>query len=330
MKKTQRVLRVIFILSFIISQFFGLSNVETISAKEKLKVGILQPVEHTSFNFAREGFMAGLEEAGYKDGDNLKITYLNANGDTASLQTMAESLVRDNDYLLAIGTPSIQTLANVTKDKPIFFTAVSDPKGAGVIKDLEHPGGNITGTSNLNPIASQIELMIDTVPEAKRIGIMYNAGEANSIFQVEKATEIMKEKGLEPVLETVATSNDVSQVADKLVREVDAIFLVTDNTTTSAINLIGEKAKQDKVPVFGGANDIIADNGLATYGLDYFELGKQTADMLLKSIKEEIKPGDMPVEYAKNLKLEVNRDFADAIGIDPDSIKEPKKVEVKH
>lgn len=289
-------------------------------AQENISVGILQYVEHDSLNQTREGFIDGLAEAGYVEGENLTLNYLNAAADNANLQTMSETLSNDNDYLFAIATPAAQSLANVESETPIYFSAVSDPVGSGLVESLETPGKNVTGTTDAGPIEEQVELLISIVPEAETVGIIYNSGEANSKSEAEKAIAVMEEKGLSVLESTVISTNDISQAMNALVGNVDAVFTVTDNTIASAMPLVGDMAIEADLPLVGGSKDMALENGLTTYGLDYYELGKQTAQMLVRQIEEEMDTAEIPVESAAVLELVVNETYAQAIGIDPSSI----------
>lgn len=295
-----------------------------VSAQETIKIGILQSMEHSSLNENVLGIINGLEEAGYVDGENIEITLQNANGQTSDMQTISEQLVRDNDYIFAIATPAVQALANITQEIPIFFTSVADPLGVGVVDSFEEPGANITGTTNIGPIAEQIELMLATYPDAKTVGVLYNAGEVNAQYQVSTFEEILSEKGLELIPQTIASTNDIASAMNNLLEEVDVIILPTDNTVASSMGLVGEMAKEQNIGIFGGSNDMIEENGLASYGLDYYELGKQTARMMIRAHEEGLAPNEMPVEKAEVLELIVNEDYANALGLDPASIKLPE------
>ena len=293
-------------------------------AKEPIKVGILQYVEHESLNAAREGFIEGLKEAGYVEGDNLVIQYENAAGDNGSLTSMGEKLVSANDYLFAIATPAAQSLANITQDKPIYFSAVTDPVDAGLVKSLEHPKTNVSGTIDAGPLKEQVELMLSIDPEIKTVGLLYNSGEANSVGEVERTKEILKEKGLSYEEVSVTSTNDISQALATLLNKVDALFLVTDNTVASAMGYVGDMAAEKKIPVIGGSKDMALVNGLATYGLDYYALGKQTAQMLVRQLEEELAIEEISVESANDLELIVNEKTAERLGIDPTTIKAPQ------
>lgn len=286
--------------------------------QEAINVGVLQFVEHESLDQNYQGFIDGLEEAGYVEGENLTLNYLNASGDTANLQSMSENVTNSSDYIFAIATPAAQAIANVEQTKPVLFSSVSDPVGAGLVQNLEEPEANITGTTDAGPIEDQVALLQAVVPDAKRVGIIYNSGEANSVSEAEKATATLEEAGIEVVEATVTSTNDISQIMSGLVNDdVDAVFTVTDNTIASAMSLVGDLALEAELPIIGGSKDMTLANGLTTYGLDYYELGKQTAGMLV----EIIESGEIiPVESADTLELVVNEENAETLGLDLSNI----------
>ena len=305
------------------SLILPMTSVQLVQAQEEIRLGILQYVEHDSLDAARDGFIDALAEGGYVEGENLVINYLNAGADNANLQSMAETLGNGNDYIFAIATPAAQSVANAVTNLPVYFSAVTDPVSAGLVESLEAPGKNITGTIDAGPIKEQVDLLLSIAPDAEKIGIIYNSGETNSKGEAEKATEYLEALGKEVITGTVTSTNDISQVMGNLVKEVDAIFTVTDNTIASAMPLVGDLAKEAGLPVVGGSKDMIVENGLATYGLDYYELGKQTAQMLLRQIEGNLDTATIPVESAAILELVVNKDYAEAIGIDPTTIQAP-------
>lgn len=282
---------------------------------EAINVGVLQYVEHESLDQNYQGFVDGLKDAGYVEGENLTLNYLNASGDNANLQSMSENVSKGSDYLFAIATPAAQSLANVVTDKPLLFSSVSDPVEAGLVAELDEPGANVTGTTDAGPIEDQVKLLQAVVPEASRVGLVYNSGEANSVSEATKATEALEAAGIEVVEGTVVNTNDISQVMNSLVNEdLDAIFTVTDNTIASAMALVGDIAVEAGLPIIGGSKDMTLANGLATYGLDYYELGKQTAQMLVEIIEAE--GATIPVQSAANLELVINEENAEKLGLD--------------
>lgn len=289
-----------------------------------INVGILQFMEHESLSSARKGFLAELEDAGYKEGKNLTVDYQNAQGDQANLQSMSQQLVGENEVILSIATPAAQSLANETSEDPILFTAVTDAVDAGLVDSNEAPGRNVTGTSDMVPIEQQIALLLSLTPEAETIGIIYNAGEPNSEIQASLAIEALEAKGVTVEVLTVASTNDVQQVLTTLAQDVDGLYIPTDNTLASTAATVGNIAIEYQLPVVAGSAEQVETGGLATYGINYEKLGRQTAKMALQIIEEGANPADIPVETSDSLELVVNEEMAEALGIDPESIVLPE------
>lgn len=289
-----------------------------------INVGVLQYMEHDSLSSAREGFLAELEDAGYVEGENLNLDYQNSQGDQANLQSMSQQLTGENDVLLAIATPAAQSLVNQTKEDAILFTAVTDAVDAGLVNSNEAPGGNVTGTSDMVPIEEQISLLLSLVPDAKTIGIIYNAGEPNSEIQANLAIEELESKGVTVEALTVSSTNDVQQVLTTLAQDVDGLYIPTDNTLASTAATVGQIAIEYQLPVVAGSAEQVEAGGLATYGINYEQLGRQTAKMALEIIEEDKSPSDIPVETSDHLELVVNEEMAEALGINPASIQMPE------
>lgn len=300
-------------------------NTNNATEDGKKTVGILQLVEHGSLDAAYEGFKEGLAEGGYKEGENLTLEYQNAQNSQDNLKSMSEKLVKNSpDLLLGIATPAAVSLANETTDIPIVVTAVTDLVEAKLAESNEAPGRNITGTSDMVPIDKQIQLLLSIVPDAKTIGIMYNAGEANSKIQANLAEKALKDAGVDVKVLTANTTNDVQQVTTSLAKDVDGIYVPTDNTFASAAAVVGEVAKETKTPIVAGSVEQVEDGALATFGIDYKSLGKQTGELAAKILDGDEKPATTPVETANKLELVVNQEMATALGIDPESIVAPE------
>ncbi|HEL2733259.1 TPA: ABC transporter substrate-binding protein [Streptococcus suis] len=285
------------------------------ASSDVVKVGVLQYMEHESLTAAREGFVAELEENGYKEGEKLVLDYQNAQGDQANLQTISEQLIDGNDIVLAIATPSAQSLATVSTETPIVFTAVTDPLSADLVESIEKPGGLLTGTSDQAPIDKQVELLGQAVPDAKTVGILYTTSERNSEVQVEQAKELLEKAGYKVVVKGITSSNEVQDAATSLMKDVDALFIPTDNTVASTMTMIGELSVEHKVPVIGGSTDMVDEGGLLTYGTNYEALGRQTAKMAIKII-EGANVSETAVEYPETVSLHVNEEMAQKLGID--------------
>ncbi|MBM7320544.1 ABC transporter substrate-binding protein [Streptococcus suis] len=285
------------------------------ASSDVVKVGVLQYMEHESLTAAREGFVAELEANGYKEGEKLVLDYQNAQGDQANLQTISEQLIDGNDIVLAIATPSAQSLATVSTETPIVFTAVTDPLSADLVESIDKPGGLLTGTSDQAPIDKQVELLGQAVPDAKTVGILYTTSERNSEVQVEQAKELLEKAGYKVVVKGITSTNEVQDATTSLMKDVDALFIPTDNTVASTMTMIGELSVEHKVPVIGGSTDMVDEGGLLTYGTNYEALGRQTAKMAIKII-EGANVSETAVEYPETVSLHVNEEMAKKLGID--------------
>ena len=313
MKKIMSLLTVVLVA--ISSLLLGGGSVQ--AQDEVIKIGILQHVSHVALDDTRDGFIEQMEDL--LDG-NVEWDIQNANGDMSTLQSLSEKVARDNDIVFAIATPAAQALATVEQEKPIFFAAVAAPLEAQLVDSMEEPGRNLTGTTNLGPIEDHVELLLELYPEAQTIGTIYNSSEVNAEHQVKIAKEVIEAKGLEYNVKTVTNTNDISQVMTALVNESDAILLVTDNTIDSSITLVGDIAKEAGKGIIGSSDSTILANGLATISNSYINYGKQTADMVKRLLDEDVSPAQMPVEVGNQFELIVNKDYAEAIGIDVSSL----------
>ncbi|ASJ20565.1 ABC transporter substrate-binding protein [Brachyspira hampsonii] len=292
------------------------NDANTSSNNESKKIGILQLVEHTALDQANKGFVDGLKEAGYEDGKNIIIDYQNAQGEQANCITISQKFINDRvDLILAIATPAAQAVANLTKDIPILITAVTDPADSKLVADNNAPGGNVTGTSDLTPVKEQMDLLKKLVPSAQKIAFLYNSSEQNSKFQVDIAKEKADELGLSYVDATITNPNDIQQVVQSLVGKVDAIYVPTDNMVSAGMANVVSITEPAKIPVICGEAGMLNAGGLATYGIDYYELGKLTANQAVKILKGESQPANMPIEYIQNPVLEVNTNAAQKLGV---------------
>lgn len=305
------------------------ANTAAPAADQKaIKIGIVQIVEHPSLNTIREAFIEQLASKGYKDGENIKIDYQNAQGDQTNLNTIVQKFVADkSDLIVAIATPSAQAAANVTSDIPVLFSACTDPVGSGLVTSLDKPGKNVTGTSDAVSAEKIMELAKRITPNIKKIGALYNSSETNSISVINNLKEYAKTSGMEVIEGTVTNSSEVQQVTQSLAGQVDAIFSPIDNTIAAAMPVVAQVANSAKIPVYVGADSMVKDGGLATYGINYTILGQETANMAVDIITGK-NPGDMPVKTMKDMDIYVNKDTAKAIGVTvPDDVlKEAKQV----
>ncbi len=295
-------------------------SAESADSAESFSIGITQITTHSSLDAAREGFKQAFADAGIE----VEWDEQNAQGDQATATSIASKFASaDLDLVLAVATPSAQAAAQAITDTPILFTAVTDPVSAQLVDSLDAPGSNVTGTTDMNPVADQISLVKEFAPEATTVGIIYSSGEVNSEVQVELARNAAEAEGLEVVETTVTNSSEVQQAAQDLAAKVDAIYVPTDNTVVSAFASVVAAAEDAKIPLIAGEADSVANGGLATYGIDYALLGKQTGEMAIKILTEGADPATMPVESQTEYALTVNTTTLAAIGLDmPDSLKD--------
>ena len=286
------------------------------SGDKQYKVGIVQLVEHNALDAANKGFVDGLKERGFEEGKNLVIDQQNAQADQSNLQNIGQRFVNDKvDLIYAIATPAAQTVANLTKDIPIVASAITDYEGAKLIKSNNEPGGNLTGTSDMNPIKEQIDLLLKIAPNAKTIGCIYTSSEANSEIQFKAMKEYAESKGLKVESATISNVNDIQQAAQSLVGKVDIFWEPTDNVIASAIPTLVSVTDAAKKPVICGEPNMVKNGGLATYGIDYYELGKQSGHMAADILEGKSKPASMPIQFAKVLKAMFNKTDAAKLGI---------------
>ena len=286
------------------------------SSGKTYKIGVVQLVEHNALDAANKGFVDGLKERGYEQGKNVEFDQQNAQADQSNLQNIAQRFVSGKmDLICAIATPAAQTVANATKDIPIVGTAITDYVGAKLAASNEKPGGNITGTSDMNPIKKQIDLLLKIKPEAKTIGTIYCSSEVNSEVQIKAMQEYAESKGLTVKVATISTVNDLQQAAQSLVGSVDAFYEPTDNIVASAMPTLVAITDPAKIPVICAEPNMVKAGGLATYGIDYYKLGVQTGHMAADILEGKSKPADMSIEMAKDLKVTVNKADAARLGL---------------
>lgn len=285
---------------------------------ETYKIGVCQLMEHNALDAAYEGFVEGLKEAGYEEGVNLEIDMNNAQGDQSNCATIAAKLKNDGcDLILAIATPAAQACANEITDTPILITAVTDPAESGLVDSNEAPGANISGTSDLTPVSSQIALVKKLIPDATTVGVFYSSNETNSKLQADMAIAAGEEMGLTMDTYTVSQSSEIQQVVESMVGKVDAVYIPTDNLLASNMPTIAMVANQAKIPTICGESGMIDNGGLITNGIDYFELGVLTGKQAAR-VLEGADTADMPIEYCpeESYTYSVCMESAEEIGIE--------------
>ena len=317
MKVVRKLLAPLLVVGILLTSLISLHQLKADKKKDVFRIGISQFITHQSLDATREGFVDELARQGYVEGKNIEIDLQNAQGEQRNLKTISQQLAESSDVVLAIATPSAQSLANTTQTTPVIFSAVTDPVSAKLVESREHPGGNVTGTSDQSSdaISTQINLIKKVLPKAKTIGILYTQSEPNSVVQKDEAKRLLEEKGFTVVEKTILDSNNVKAAAESLMTEVDMVFVPTDNIISSTMETVKQVSIKHKVPVFGGSTEMIAVGGLYNYGTNYEELGRQTARMLVRVLKGE-KPENIAVELPEKLELHTNQEMADALGID--------------
>lgn len=317
MKVVRKLLAPLLVVAILLTSLISLHQLKADKKKDVFRIGISQFITHQSLDATREGFVDELAKQGYVEGKNIEIDLQNAQGEQRNLKTISQQLAESSDVVLAIATPSAQSLANTTQTTPVIFSAVTDPVSAKLVESREHPGGNVTGTSDQSSdaISTQINLIKKVLPKAKTIGILYTQSEPNSVVQKDEAKRLLEEKGFTVVEKTILDSNNVKAAAESLMAEVDMVFVPTDNIISSTMETVKQVSIKHKVPVFGGSTEMIAVGGLYNYGTNYEELGRQTARMLIRVLKGE-KPENIAVELPEKLELHTNQEMADALGID--------------
>lgn len=279
------------------------------------KVGLLQLVEHPSLDEIRTAIETELADKGY--GDVIKIDYVNGQNDPSTMNTAAQKFVADgDDAIIAIATNAAQSVAAVTQDIPIIFSAITDPVAAELVSDLNAPDGNVTGISDYIDVAAIFELAEELTPNIKTYGFIYNMGEVNSVSVIEQAKAYLDGKGIAYEEAFVTNIGEVTTAAQSLIGKVDAFFLPIDNTVASAMSNVADIANANQIPVYTAADSMVHDGGLATAGVNYTQLGKQTADMLIRILIDGESIADNPVEVLTDYSITVNPETAAAIGVD--------------
>ncbi|WP_042355443.1 ABC transporter substrate-binding protein [Bacillus rubiinfantis] len=281
--------------------------------KKEFTVGISQFAPHPSLDAATKGFREALADKGI----TVKFDEQNAQADQNNTQTIAKNFVGDKvDLIFANATPSAIAALNATKDIPIIFTSVTDPVGAGLVEAFDKPGKNITGTTDNHPDATKktIDFITDEV-KAKNVGVIYNAGEQNSVVQVDEVKKLVEQKGAKLVEVSVANTSEVKQASESLVGRVDAIYVPTDNTVVTALDAVIAVANNKKIPLFVGELDSMKKGAVAASGFDYYDIGYQSGEMAAEILNGNKKASDIPVELPKSLKLVINKKAAEAQGL---------------
>jgi putative ABC transport system substrate-binding protein len=283
------------------------------------RIAISQIVEHPSLDATREGFLAALKDAGIEEGKNLTVDFNTAQGDPSNNLAIAQKIAADKfDLVLGIATPSAQALVQNVKNAPIVFSAVTDPVAAGIVSDLQHPGGSVTGASDTNPEATTklVDFIASNFPNVKTIGIVINEGETNAVVMAKKAEEELAKKNIKVIKAPVTNTSEVKQAAESLVGRADAIYITLDNMVVSGVDAIIQVAKKNKIPFFSADRDTVEKGAIATVGFKYYDHGYQTGQMAADILLNGKNPGDMPVLMQQKLDVILNVKAAPEYGIE--------------
>lgn len=292
----------------------ALSGCTSAQGDDIKKVSVVQIVSHPSLDTIRDSFSDEMEQLGYTEGE-IELEYYDAGNDTSTLDSILSTASGDDsDVIVAIATPTAQSAARYAEEIPIVFAAVSDPIGAGLTSSLEEPDKNITGTMDDIQVDQILEAALEIDPDMQRLGVIYNASEANSVTNIEKAKTFCEENGIELQEVTVTSTNDVQQAVTTLAGSCDAIFSPNDNTVASAMSAAAQAAVEAGIPYYVGADSMVSDGGFLTVGIDYEELGRETARMV-DQVLQGTDVADIPiVQFKTDLSIYVNASTMEALG----------------
>ncbi len=280
---------------------------------DAIQIGITQIVEHPSLDAAQQGFIAALKDAGYEEGKDIEFDVQYAQGDATNNMSIAQKFAADEkDLILAISTGSAQAAAQATSDIPILFTAVTDPLGAKLVAELDKPGKNVTGTSDTHPeeIEKLMNFIVTEMPDVKRLGIVANEGEQNSLITIERVEAVLDPLGVEVVRSSASNGSEVKQAAESLIGRVDAIYVPKDNTVVASLESVIQVADENNLPLFVGEKDSVERGGFASFGFEYYDLGYTTGKMAVEILKDGKNPAEIPVGYPESLDLSINQTAA--------------------
>ncbi len=281
-------------------------------------IAISQIVEHPSLDATRKGFLDALKDAGFEEGKNLTVDYNNAQGDANNVKTIAEKIASSKaDLAFGIATPTTQSLVDEVKDKPVLFAAVTDPVDAGIVSQLQAPGGNVTGAADTNPdaVVQTMDFIAKEFPDVKKVGLVINKGEANAVVMSAIAKEALDKHGLELVEAAVANSSDIQQAAQSLIGRVDAIYITLDNMVVGGVDSIIDVANENDIPFFSADRDTVEKGAFATVGFKYYDHGYEAGQMAVEILNGK-NPGEMDVTVPQKLDYILNLKAAQEQGIE--------------
>ncbi len=293
----------------------GSATTDSGSGTGSYKIGVVQLTEHTALDAANNGFVEAIKASGLE----VTIDQQNAQNDQSACQTIASKFVGDGvDLIYAIATPAAQAAAAATTEIPIVGSAITDYAASGLVKDNDKPGTNVTGASDLTPVAEQLQMMQKVLPDVKKVGLLYCSAESNSDIQIASAKEELDALGIAYDEYAVSSSNEIQSVVESAVGKVDALYAPTDNTIAAGAAQVGQICKENKLPFITGEEGMCEAGGLFTLSINYKDLGKLAGEMAVKILKGESKPADMAIEHLSTEDLVVvkNEEMASAIGVD--------------
>ncbi|MFD1466190.1 tryptophan ABC transporter substrate-binding protein [Lapidilactobacillus mulanensis] len=297
--------------------FFYSNQPKQATAKHIPTIGLLQLQSHPALDEIHQGFVAGLKSEGYTPGKNIKIDFQNAQADQSNLKTMSSKFVNEKvDLMAAIATPAAQAEANAANGKtPIILAGITDPVGGKLIKSDKRPGNNITGTSGESPLPQLLKLMQELVPTAKTVGIIYSSSDHGGEYNATKFEKLAKAAGLTCKMYTISNTNDMQQVAQKMVSEVDVVYAPQDNGVASAMKTLTNVANKEKKPIIASADTMVKDGGLASYAIKQFDLGKVAGQMAARVLNGR-STKTYPIAYVLKGNYVINEKEAKLLGIE--------------
>lgn len=279
-------------------------------------IGINQFLQHPVADEVAKGIVDELKDQGITEAKGYKVILKNANGDQAVAVQINKQFVNDKvDAIIPIATPSAQSACKETTTIPVVFAAITDPVKAGIADSMGHPGGNRTGTSNRWPFEKQVELIKHIAPRAQRVGLVINPSEGNTEAALSYIRPALKKAGLQAVEAPVASTSEVLNAAKSLVGRCDVFFVAPDNTLQGGFDALVKVARESKIPIIGGTDDLVKKGSLASYAPNHYNLGRATAKIALEVLREHKDPGSMPVVTDKDAPLIVNESEAARIGV---------------
>lgn len=286
------------------------------TANQRPQVGVLTLMHHPSLDQIYCGLKDGLAQAGYRPGKSLQLDYQNANGDQSNLRTMAAKLANEhNQVLVGITTPAAQALANDERQTPIVLGAVTDPRQAGLVKNNQRPGGNITGVSDRAPFGEQLTLIQQFLPHLKTLGVIYTSSDSSAVSGYQQIARLCKQRKLKLRAYSIANSNDLNQVSQEMLTQVDAVMVPVDNTIAGAMQTLVKNANAAGKPIFPAVASMVKQGGVATYSVNQYQLGRKTARMVVAILKHRRKPATMPIDYVRHGQPSLNLRQAERLGL---------------